>query len=183
MILIAMQNHSWSNLTLAPLGGIEYLQSHLGGIEHLQSHLYSHLLCLLTFGFHAASSFGDNHSDSSHIHCNCSNESAQVAALFAVCAGRNLSPLMHSCRRPRAHYYLGDPGNAATRLECHDLTTLGTDHFLRVRSYSDPLSTSQIALCLLRPGRSYSHRKIILKYLSLAMFLSASELLTASFSG
>jgi hypothetical protein len=106
------------------------LQSHLGGIEHLQSHLHSLLLRLLTFGFHASSSFGDNHSDSGHIHCNSSNTSAQVAALFAVCAGQNLSPLIHSCRRPCVHY-LGDPGNATTRLECR-LTTLGTDRVIQI---------------------------------------------------
>jgi hypothetical protein len=139
-------------LTIAPLGGIEYLQSHLGTIEHLQFHLHFHLLQLLIFGFHASSSFGDNHSDSGHIHYNSSNESAQVAAHFAVCTGRKLSPLIHSCCRPCVHH-LGDPGNATTRLECR-LTTLGTDQ--RARSYSDPtISMSQIALCPLRPGRSY----------------------------
>jgi hypothetical protein len=157
MILIAMWYYSWSNLTIAPLA--EYLQSHLGVIEHLQSHLHSHLLRLLTFGFHASSSFGGNHSDGRHIHWNSSNGSAQVAALFMVCAGRNLSPLVHSCRRPCGHY-LGDPGNVTTRLECR-LTTLGTNHFLQGRSYSDPLSTSQIALCPLWPGRSYSNTYLL----------------------
>jgi hypothetical protein len=160
MILIAVWHRSWSNLTIAPaFGGIEYLQSHLGEIEHLQSHLHPHLLRLLPSGFHASSSFGNNHSDSGHIHCNSSNKFAQVAALFAVCAGQNLSPLIHSCRCPCVHY-LGDPGNATTRLECR-LTTLSTDHFLRGRSYSDPLSTSQIALCPPRPGRSYSNTYLL----------------------
>jgi hypothetical protein len=135
------------------------LQSHLGEIEHLQSLPHSHLLQLLIFPFRAASTFGDNHSDSGHMHCNSSNESTQVAALFAVCAGRNLSPVVHSCRSPCVHH-LGDPGNATTRLECR-LTTLGTDHFLRGRSYSDPLSTSQIALCPLRPGRSYLYTYLL----------------------
>jgi hypothetical protein len=50
-------------------------------------------------------------------------------------------------------------------------------HRLGGRSYSDPLSTSQIALCPLQLGN------FILKYLSLAIFLSASEALTVSFSG
>jgi hypothetical protein len=140
MIIIAMWHHSWSNLTIAPaFGGIEYLQSHLGGIEHLQSHLHPHLLWLLPSGFHVSSSFGDNHSDSGHIlHCNSSNESAQVAGLLVVFyTGGNLSPLIHSCCRPCVHY-LGDPGNATTRLECC-LTTLDTDHFPLGRSYSDLL--------------------------------------------
>jgi hypothetical protein len=34
--------------------------------------------------FYASSSFGDNHSDIGHIHCNSSNESAQVAAIIVV---------------------------------------------------------------------------------------------------
>jgi hypothetical protein len=127
----------------------------------LQSHLHSYLLRFLTFGFHASSSFGDNHSDSGRIHCNSSNKSAQDAALVPVCAVRNLSPLMHFCCRPCVHY-LCDSGNATTRLECR-LTTLGTDHFLQGRSYLDPLPTTQITLFPLRPGRS--------------------EAITASFSG
>jgi hypothetical protein len=106
MIVIAMWHHSWSNLTIAPA---------FGGIEYLQSHLHPRLLWLLPSGFHVSSSFGDNHSDGGHIHCNSSNGSAQVAALVAVCAGQNLSPLIHSFHRPCVHY-LGDPGNATTRL-------------------------------------------------------------------
>jgi hypothetical protein len=135
------------------------LQSHLVGIQHLESLPHSHLLRLLTFVFHAPPSFGDNHSNSVHIHYNSSNESAQVAAPFVVCTGQNLSPLIHSCCCPCVHH-LGDSSNATTRLECR-LTTLGTDHFLRGRNYSDPLSTSQIALCPLGPGRSYSNTYLL----------------------
>jgi hypothetical protein len=48
---------------------------------------------------------------------------------------------------------------------------VGTDHFLRGRSYSSSINVPNRAL-------SAPARKIILKYLSLAIFLSASEVLT-----